>query len=320
MMVFDMLQRLRSLTTRRLALSGLLVTGWIVGNVTAQPQRHQLYSTTSQPPGTIGQQQLLRRGPIRGYFQPVHIRVPDGAMVSLANEDGFQQIHHREMLAGLLIGPVYRLRVSDIPFQDGVRLYPTVEVIERLYPPPGAMNRFPIVIDITKDDLEKAASGTLVTRVVYLENPQSPAPNLQPYQDDQPYFDVLPQEDPLHVANDLGRPVAIVRIGSRTLEEVDGQLSDPGFTPAPSLSLDLGHLHQSNFDGPVPSMHADPLAPFDITPGTPAPADDLPMPADVPLDGPLITSPEVGALPENVENSSRVVARPIPHLRRRVLR
>ncbi|MDA0658410.1 MAG: hypothetical protein O2931_03690 [Planctomycetota bacterium] len=314
------MKKVRPLTAWRLAFNGLIATTFLLASAAAQPHQHQLYSTTTQPPGTIGPQQLLRPGPIRGYFQPVHIRVPDGALVSLATEDGFQQVHPREMLVGLQIGPVYRLRISDIPFQDGVRLYPTVEVIERLYPPPGAMHRFPIVIDISKDDLEKAMAGTLVTRVIYLENPQTPAPNLQPYQDDQPFFDVLPQEDPLHVADDLGRPMAIVRIGSRTLEETDDQPWDPGLTIAPSLILDVGQLHPSNFENPTLPLQTDPSNPFKIAPGTPAPADELPIPVEVPLDGPLITSPEVGALPENVEDSSRVVARPIPHLRRRVLR
>ena len=51
-------------------------------------------------------------------------------------------------------------------------------------------------------------------RVVYLEPPQTALP----FPDDprrQRYFEARPGQDPLEVADGLGRPLAIVRIGSR---------------------------------------------------------------------------------------------------------
>ena len=39
--------------------------------------------------------------------------------------------------AGLLIGSVYRLRVTSIPLAEGLEVFPTIEVIDRLYAPLG---------------------------------------------------------------------------------------------------------------------------------------------------------------------------------------
>ena len=74
------------------------------------------------------------------------------------------------------IGPVYRLQVTDIPNNPGVEIFPTVEVIDRLYPPPGLALRFPIPIELTQDELEMAARGTFVTRVIYVEDPSIALP------------------------------------------------------------------------------------------------------------------------------------------------
>lgn len=166
------------------------------------------------PPGAIGRWQLQRGGPLPGYFQPVEIKVPAGAKISLVESTNSAPGDSESVLAGLLIGPVYRLRVTQIPFQIGAEVYPTVEVIDRLYPPPRQAARFPIAIEITQDDLELALDGMFVVRVIYLEDPRYALPI--PGDRNRPHwFDVEPGEDPLQTADALGRPVAIVRIGGR---------------------------------------------------------------------------------------------------------
>ena len=89
------------------------------------------------PPGAIGSLRLARGGPLSGYFQPVRIRAPKGARISLAEEGGFGAPQSNDVLVGMQIGPVYRLRVSDFPPEPGQEVFPTVEVIDRLYPPAG---------------------------------------------------------------------------------------------------------------------------------------------------------------------------------------
>ena len=51
--------------------------------VAEEPPVHYLHAG-AMPPGAIGGQQLMRGGPLPGYFQPVEIMAPEGAMVSLA--------------------------------------------------------------------------------------------------------------------------------------------------------------------------------------------------------------------------------------------
>ena len=114
----------------------------------------------------------------------------------------------------MLIGNVYRLRVGRIPNQPGVEVFPSVELIDRIYPPPGAELKFPIPIQLAERDLLMAAQGKLVTRVIYLEPPRSAlaAPELGGEQD---WFEASAGDDPLALADQLGRPVAILRMGAR---------------------------------------------------------------------------------------------------------
>jgi hypothetical protein len=178
-----------------------------------QPAVHPLNAGV-MPPGAIGSQQLLRGGPLPGYFQPVEIVAPPGAQVSTASEGQFDDPRTGPIVLGMLIGGVYRLRVTNIPNQETLEVYPTVEVIDRLYPPVGMEARFPIIIQLAQEDLELALAGKFVTRIVYLEDPEAAVPlPAQPL--DQPFFEIARGQDPLEVADRLGRPVAIVRLGGR---------------------------------------------------------------------------------------------------------
>jgi hypothetical protein len=166
------------------------------------------------PPGAIGSQQLLRGGPLPGYFQPVEIRAPAGVRISTAAFGRFESPRPAPLIAGMLIGSVYRLRVSNIPRQEGLEVYPTIEVIDRVYPPFGQEFRFPIPIELTLEELEMALDGKFVTRVVYLEEPES-ALGIAEDPDLQSSFEVTDGDNPLDVADSLGRPMAILRMGAR---------------------------------------------------------------------------------------------------------
>lgn len=189
----------------------MIASGTLPGR--AQQPTHYRYQM-SWPPGSIGWQQLQRGGPMRGYFQPVEIRGPDGVEVELAVDGSFQKRASGPVLAGMQIGQVYRLRVTRIPQLEGAEVFPTIEVIDRLYPPQGKKARFPIPVHLTREELEMAVRGQYVTRVIYLENPTTAFPE-EDKPDFQRYFEVRPDADPLKQADELGRPVAILRMGSR---------------------------------------------------------------------------------------------------------
>ena len=177
------------------------------------PPVHWLHAG-AMPPGAIGSQRLLRGGPLSGYFQPVRIRAPQGARISLATEGSFSEPQPGDALVGMHVGPVYRLQITDIPNNPGQELFPTVEIIDRLYPPPGLALRYPVPIELTQDELQIALDGMMVTRVIYVDDPNQALP-VEQSTEEQPWIEAPHGEDPLVVADHLGRPVAILRIGGR---------------------------------------------------------------------------------------------------------
>ncbi len=165
------------------------------------------------PPGAIGSLQLARGGPLPGYFQPVQIKGPPGVVVAMAEAGTFAEEEIAPIRVGLLIGQVYRFRVMNIPLNPGAEVFPTIEVIDRLYPPAGQEYRFPIVVELSHDDVMTALSGKFLTKVIYLENPEMALP-VGHVEGEQPSFDIAPGHNPLEIADEVGRPVAILRMGA----------------------------------------------------------------------------------------------------------
>ena len=164
------------------------------------------------PPGALGAARLAGRGPIAGYYQPVAISGPQDTEFALAYSGAFLD-GTPKLTAGLLIGGVYRFRITKIPGAPGAELYPTIEVIDRTYPPPGLATSYPIQLVLDEEDFQAALNGQLVTRVIYLEDPQTATPIVQTQEANRP-MDVTQFDDPMDVADRFGKPVAIVRIGS----------------------------------------------------------------------------------------------------------
>ena len=222
-----------------------------------QPQTHLRYEGY-WPPGTVGQYQLRRDIRRVGYTQPVEIQAPQGVMVSMAEGGQFVAPQPAPLKVGLQIGQVYRFQLSRIPLREGAEIFPTLELIDRLHPPEGAKWRFPVPVQISMDEIDLALAGKFVTRVVYVENPD----NALAHHVDrkfQRYFEVRPDTDPLEVADELGRPIAILRIGSRLPER--GGPSDAFLYGSPGWER-------------FPGVEAKP--PFEIVPTPAAPRVRLP--------------------------------------------
>ncbi len=175
----------------------------------------------AMPPGAIGTRQLLRGGPLPGYFQPVEIKAPSGALISLAADGQFTEPQSGPCKVGMLIGAVYRLKITGIRLAEGAEVFPTVEIVDRTYPPLGTQWSFPVPVELGYEDLRLALDGKFVTRVIYLEDPCNALPAGENPQA-QNWFEVRPGQDPLAVADALGRPVAILRLGGRLPVSGDG--------------------------------------------------------------------------------------------------
>ena len=176
-----------------------------------QNGQHRLF-TSDMPPGVLGQARLAGRGLVSGYCQPVAFSGPSGVRFALSQSGAFTD-PSESLQAGLIVGGVYRFQITSIPGAEGAELYPTIEIIDRTYPPPGLATRFPIQVTLDQDDFDAALDGRMVTRVIFLEDPQTASPLLQTPLTTRP-LEIAEYQDALETADRFGRPVAIVRIGS----------------------------------------------------------------------------------------------------------
>ena len=146
--------------------------------------------------------------------QPVRINLPKGGNVAILDpQSGSFQSASLPAQFGLMVGSTYRIRVSDLPDHPGVVLYPLIEVMDRLHPPPGEADNFPIPFSITRHDVDEALSGQLVTKVVYLEQPQLAARRNPQNPDNE--TSISNTRNLIQEADAMGRPILIVRIGGR---------------------------------------------------------------------------------------------------------
>ena len=266
-------------TPSSVLLTTMAIFGLFVTTANAQPPIHYFHNA-NLPPGTVAYGQLQRHMLMREYYQPVEVSVPRGARVTVNVGGQFDEPHDGSVLAGMQIGPVYQLKISNIPYYEGFEIFPTIEVINRLYPPEGKAGRFPIPIQFTQEELELALSGRYVTRVVYLEDHETALP----VQDDpaqQRYFEAGPGEDPLQVADKFGRPMLIMRMGSRVPSPEDLASSAANGAPAivyessavtPVISPDTAKaIERPGYNVPrveVPNIGRPPQIPF-VVPQSP---------------------------------------------------
>ena len=201
----------RHRTAERLV--GVVTTMLLLATAAQAQPVHHIYHD-SLPPGAIGAFQIQRGGARAGYFQPVEITLPQGASVSFVVDDRFERNRAVVNRVGMLVGPVYRLKVTDIPLAEGQEVFPTIEIIDRLCPPPGMQWKFPVPVEITQEELHMALEGKHVMRVIYVEDPQLAIPASY-VGEEQPWFDVGDEGDAVQTADILGRPIAILRMGGR---------------------------------------------------------------------------------------------------------
>jgi hypothetical protein len=176
-----------------------------------------------------------------------------------------------DILVGMLIGSVYRVSVTNIPNNPGLEIFPTIEVIDRLYPPPGLALRYPIPIELTLEELELAARGSFVTRVIYVEDPQQALPVAYNRESDQPWMEAAPGEDPLVTADYFGRPVAILRIGGRVPSDAAADATASNVVP-PLMVYDASQVCPAD-DPPAENLsdtEGEPFSDPESMPDTPA--------------------------------------------------
>mgnify|MGYP006969352514 CR=1 FL=1 len=187
---------------------------WVTAtHANAQSQRRYFPLDQNTPPGVAGRWAGLLGKADGFYFQPVRVELPEAGDVTFYGAGQQATEFAAPGQAGMLAGYVYRIKISNIPRFPGAELYPTIELLDRLHPPRGRAADFPIPITFSNEEIELALNGRLITKVVYLEQPQLANPIKL---DETVPVDVLgPHENAIAVADYYGRPMAIVRLGGR---------------------------------------------------------------------------------------------------------
>jgi len=148
------------------------------------------------------------------FFQPIRFDFPSTGMVTIYQGQAKQSKSSQSSVqAGLRVGPLYRLKISQMPEFPGLELFPTIELLDRLHPPRGEAHDFPIPVQFTHAEIKAAINGHLLTKVVYLEHPRVAIPH-ELEQPREP-LTLPPSVNLLKEADHQGRPMAIVRLGGR---------------------------------------------------------------------------------------------------------
>jgi uncharacterized repeat protein (TIGR01451 family) len=160
---------------------------------------------------------------------------PAGMHVTFYQGNPTGHDHAAPVAVGLRPGYIYRVKLSGFADHPGVTLYPTLELRGSLALRPGmTAAAYPAPVVLTEADVRAALSGALITKVVYLENPDKAVPiGTSP---DQVLETDLPATlDPLAEARERGRPMLIVRLGEREVspeelvsQNVPGTILLPG--------------------------------------------------------------------------------------------
>ena len=191
----------------------ILLAAFVPCSLTNAQTYHQPLSQHT-PPGQAAAWLNYIRQYDPSWLQPVQVQVQGGGTLEVySGSNQSLQMGSAPSMVAASVGHLYRFRISDMPGFPGADIYPSVELLDRLHPPAGREDEYPIPIVITSDDIQTALNGHLVTRVIYLEQPQF-AQTLDPLHREIPQ--AIPEsENALQEADRLGRPMAVIRIGGR---------------------------------------------------------------------------------------------------------
>jgi len=205
----------------------LLLAGWTASPAWAQSRSTGRYYPLDQnaQPGVAGQWATVQRDFVP-VMQPVRIELPgEGGEVSFFVGPGTAPTTlAAPAIAGLRVSSIYRIKIGNMPDFPGVELYPTVELLDRLHPPRGREIEFAIPIALTAEEIAFALQGRLVTKVIYIEQPDRAAPEPGPAAARSQL--ARPRDNALALADEAGRPMVIVRLGGRL---PDPSAAEPGF-------------------------------------------------------------------------------------------
>ena len=182
---------------------------------------------------------------------------PKGTRVTAYPGSALAKTFNAPAVLGLRPGYSYRFELSNIPNHPGRTLHPEVEVRGTLVPRPGMKYMdWPTPLLFTSNDLERALLGAMITKVIYLEDPEKAIP--AEFGLNNPME--IPADTEQQAIKDAlanGRVVAILRLGSRVIEPewlkrtaIDGTILLPGdgYLKSPVIPPTLPYYAVKLFD------------------------------------------------------------------------
>jgi uncharacterized repeat protein (TIGR01451 family) len=165
--------------------------------------------------------------PERGPAPLLYVRFagPEGMHVTVYQGAPPGHDYAAPLVVGLRPGYLHRVRLSGLPGRPAVTLAPTLEVLGTLHLTAHLCpEKYPAPVVLTEQDIERVLAGALVTKVIYLENPdRAVAAATRP---DQPLeLELPPTRDLVNESWGLGRPMLLLRLGQRDvgIEELAAQ-------------------------------------------------------------------------------------------------
>jgi uncharacterized repeat protein (TIGR01451 family) len=163
------------------------------------------------------------------------VLAPPGVRFTLYPGCRMARMFEEPVVFGLRPGYVYRMELTNLPYQPGRSLYPEVEVHGTLVPRAGMKYMdYPIPLLFTQGDIDRALAGAVITKVIYLEDPEKALPTTIPLDSPVELPDASEQQA-IKAAIDNGRLVAIVRLGAKIpppellqVMAIDGTILMPG--------------------------------------------------------------------------------------------
>src|SRR5581483_1399361 len=137
------------------------------------------------PPGAVAAVGAMRPCPTPGrgdctteYAPPAPLVaakfiVPQGVRVTAYPGTNLARVYETPTVMGLRPGYVYRFELTNLPYNPGKALYPEVE-LRGVLAPRGGMKYmdYPIPLVFTPADIERVMHGAMLTKVIYLEDPE----------------------------------------------------------------------------------------------------------------------------------------------------
>lgn len=173
---------------------------------------------------SVARAQMMMPPPAQGPAPLLFVRFPgpEGMHVTFYQGRTLPRRLTAPVTVGLRPGYVYRIKLSDIPGRNGMELFPTLEARGTLQLPPAMKPAdYPAPFVLTDVDVDRIVASSMLSKVVYLEDPDKAVPSTTRPGEPPAEMDLAPSHDLLNEAKELGRPMLIWRVGGKQVTEAE---------------------------------------------------------------------------------------------------